>query len=81
MDRQQAAFEQALAESEAASLEREGENLRITFKGNVYFDTGSSEMDGQMYSENLIVFPTFWFNIHKRGSKWEVMLILGDLRS
>ena len=69
MDRQQRSFEETLAQSEAASIQREGDNLRLTFKGDVYFDTNSSEIKPEMYSELdrvagiLAEYPQTWIEV------------------
>ena len=66
MDKQQAEYERALAASEAASIKREGDNLRLSFKGDVFFRTNSSEIEPAMYDELnrvaqiMIQFPQTW---------------------
>ncbi|MGB5216877.1 MAG: OmpA family protein [Smithella sp.] len=51
MDKQEKEMRDALAQSEAASVAREGNMLAVTFKGDVTFDTGSSEVRPGLYSE------------------------------
>lgn len=51
MDKQESEFERALAASEAASLQREGDNLRLSFKGDIFFRTNSAEISPAMYVE------------------------------
>ncbi len=69
MDRQQRSFEETLAQSEAASIQREGDNLRLTFKGDIYFDTNSSEIKSEMYLELdrvagiLTEYPQTWIEV------------------
>jgi outer membrane protein OmpA-like peptidoglycan-associated protein len=51
MDKQEKEMRDALAQSEAASVAREGNLLAVTFKGDVTFDTNSSEVRPGLYSE------------------------------
>jgi outer membrane protein OmpA-like peptidoglycan-associated protein len=51
MDRQEADMRQALAESEAAAVRREGDLLAITLKGDVTFDVNSDVIRPGLYSE------------------------------
>lgn len=51
MDNQERDMRQALAESEAAAVRREGNLLAITFKGDVTFDTDSSIVRPGLYTE------------------------------
>ncbi len=51
MDQQEAEFRQALAQSEAAQIEREGNLLAITLKGDVTFDTDSTVVRPGLYGE------------------------------
>lgn len=51
MDQQEAEFRAALAASKAASVQREGENLRLSFKGDIFFATNSAEISSGMYAE------------------------------
>lgn len=51
MDNQERDMRDALATSEAASVEREGNLLAVTFKGDVTFDTNSTEVRKGLYSE------------------------------
>jgi outer membrane protein OmpA-like peptidoglycan-associated protein len=51
MDRQEAEFRQALAQSEAAQITREGNLLAITLKGDVTFDTNSTAVRPGLYNE------------------------------
>ena len=51
MDNQERDMREALATSEAASVEREGNLLAVTFKGDVTFDTNSTEVRKGLYSE------------------------------
>lgn len=51
MDEQETEMQQALAESEAASLRREGDLLAITLKGDVSFDYNSDVVRPGLYSE------------------------------
>jgi outer membrane protein OmpA-like peptidoglycan-associated protein len=51
MDKQEAEMRQALAESEAAAIRREGNLLAISFRGDVTFDTDSAIVRPGLYSE------------------------------
>ena len=51
MDKQEAEMRQALAESEAAAISREGNLLAISLKGDVTFDTNSAIVRPGLYSE------------------------------
>ena len=51
MDQQEAEMREALAESEAAAVKREGELLAITLKGDVSFDVNSDVVRPGLYSE------------------------------
>jgi outer membrane protein OmpA-like peptidoglycan-associated protein len=51
MDNQEKAMRDALATSEAAAVSREGNLLAVTFKGDVTFDTNSTEVRPGLYSE------------------------------
>lgn len=51
MDKQEAEMRQALAESEAAAVHREGNLLAISLRGDVTFDTGSAIVRPGLYSE------------------------------
>jgi outer membrane protein OmpA-like peptidoglycan-associated protein len=51
MDRQEAELQQALANSEAASISREQDVLTATFKGDVFFDFDSAVLKPGAYSE------------------------------
>lgn len=51
MDKQEAEMRQALAESEAAAVRREGNLLAISLRGDVTFDTGSAIVRPGLYSE------------------------------
>ena len=51
MDKQEQEFNQALATSNAAAVRREGNQLAITLKGDVSFDTGSDQVKSGLYSE------------------------------
>ena len=51
MDRQEAALNQALAQSQAAQITREGNLLAITLKGDVTFDTNSTYVRPGLYNE------------------------------
>jgi outer membrane protein OmpA-like peptidoglycan-associated protein len=51
MDNQERDMRQALATSEAGAVSREGNLLAITFKGDVTFDTNSTELRPGLYSE------------------------------
>jgi outer membrane protein OmpA-like peptidoglycan-associated protein len=51
MDRQEAEMRQALAESEAAAVRREGNLLEISLRGDVTFDTDSAVIKPGLYSE------------------------------
>jgi outer membrane protein OmpA-like peptidoglycan-associated protein len=51
MDRQEADMRQALAESEAAAVRREGNLLDISLRGDVTFDTDSAIIKPGLYSE------------------------------
>ena len=51
MDKQESEMRQALAESEAAAVRREGNLLAISLRGDVTFDTGSAIVRPGLYSE------------------------------
>lgn len=51
MDKQEAEMRQALAESEAAAIRREGNLLAISLRGDVTFDTNSAIVRPGLYSE------------------------------
>ncbi len=51
MDKQEAEMRDALAESEAAAVRREGDLLAIVFKGDVTFDLGSHDVRPGLYNE------------------------------
>ena len=51
MDKQEAEMRQALADSEAAAIRREGNLLAISLRGDVTFDTGSAIIRPGLYSE------------------------------
>jgi len=51
MDKQEAEMRDALAESEAAAVRREGDLLAIVFKGDVTFDLGSYDVRPGLYNE------------------------------
>jgi outer membrane protein OmpA-like peptidoglycan-associated protein len=51
MDEQEREMRDALAASEAAAVSREGNLLAVTFKGDVTFDTDSTEIRPALYSE------------------------------
>ncbi|MEN8257172.1 MAG: OmpA family protein [Thermodesulfobacteriota bacterium] len=51
MDNQEREMRQALAESEAAAVRREGNLLAITLRGDVTFDTNSAIVRPGLYSE------------------------------
>jgi len=51
MDKQEAEMRQALADSEAAAIRREGNLLAISLKGDVTFDTNSAIIKPGLYSE------------------------------
>lgn len=51
MDKQEKEMRDSLATSEAAAVSREGNLLAVTFKGDVTFDTNSSEVRPGLYSE------------------------------
>lgn len=51
MDNQERDMREALATSEAAAVSREGNLLAVTFKGDVTFDTNSTEVRRGLYSE------------------------------
>jgi outer membrane protein OmpA-like peptidoglycan-associated protein len=51
MDQQEAELRNALAASESASLRREEDILRATFKGEAYFDTDSAQLKPGAYAE------------------------------
>jgi outer membrane protein OmpA-like peptidoglycan-associated protein len=51
MDNQERDMRNALATSEAAAVSREGNLLAVTFKGDVTFDTNSTEVRPGLYSE------------------------------
>ena len=51
MDKQEAEMRQALADSEAAAVRREGELLAITLKGDVSFDLDSDVVRPGLYNE------------------------------
>ena len=51
MDNQEKAMRDALETSEAAAVTREGNLLAVTFKGDVTFDTNSTEVRRGLYTE------------------------------
>ncbi|MGA2781285.1 MAG: OmpA family protein [Smithella sp.] len=51
MDNQEKDMRNALAASESAAVSREGNLLAVTFKGDVTFDTNSTEVRPGLYSE------------------------------
>jgi len=51
MDKQEAEMRQALADSEAAAIHREGNLLAISLRGDVTFDTDSAIVRPGLYSE------------------------------
>ncbi len=51
MDQQEEALRQAMAASEAASIQRQGDILAVTFKGDFLFDVDSSVLHLGAYSE------------------------------
>jgi outer membrane protein OmpA-like peptidoglycan-associated protein len=51
MDKQEQALRQAVAESEAASVQRQGDILSVTLKGDFLFDVDSSALQPGAYSE------------------------------
>ncbi|PKN51803.1 MAG: hypothetical protein CVU55_10170 [Deltaproteobacteria bacterium HGW-Deltaproteobacteria-13] len=51
MDRQEKEMRDVLAKSEAAAVTREGNLLSVTFKGDVTFDTNSTELRPGLYNE------------------------------
>jgi outer membrane protein OmpA-like peptidoglycan-associated protein len=51
MDRQEAAMQQAFADSEAASIRRDQDVLTATFKGDVFFDYDSAILKPGAYNE------------------------------
>jgi outer membrane protein OmpA-like peptidoglycan-associated protein len=51
MDNQEKEMRDAMAASKAASITREGNLLAVTFKGDVTFDTKSTEVRPELYSE------------------------------
>lgn len=51
MDNQERDMRDVLATSEAASVSRDGNLLAVTFKGDVTFDTNSTEVRPGLYSE------------------------------
>ena len=51
MDRQEQALRTALAQSEAASIQREQDILKATFKGDVFFDFDSAQLKPGAYAE------------------------------
>lgn len=51
MDKQEEEMRQALADSEAAAIRREGNLLAISLKGDVTFDTDSAIIKSGLYSE------------------------------
>lgn len=51
MDNQEKAMREALEASEAAAVTREGNLLAVTFKGDVTFDTNSTEVRPGLHSE------------------------------
>lgn len=51
MDNQEKEMREALAKSEAAAVKREGNLLSVTFKGDVTFDTNSTEVRPELYTE------------------------------
>ena len=46
MDKQEAAMRQKLADSQAVSVQRQGNNLNLNFKSDLVFDSGSAEVKG-----------------------------------
>ncbi len=51
MDNQEKEMREALAKSEAAAVKREGNLLSVTFKGDVTFNTNSTEVRPELYTE------------------------------
>lgn len=51
MDKQEQALRQAVAASEAAAVQRQGDILSVTFKGDFLFDVDSSAVQPGAYSE------------------------------
>ena len=51
MDNQEREMREALAESQTASIRREGNLLAVTFKGDVTFDTNSTVVKPGLYAE------------------------------
>ena len=51
MDNQEKEMRDALAKSEVAAVTREGNLLSVTFKGDVTFDTNSTEVRPELYTE------------------------------
>ena len=51
MDNQEKEMREVLAKSEAAAVKREGNLLSVTFKGDVTFDTNSTEVRPELYTE------------------------------
>ncbi|MDX1775665.1 MAG: OmpA family protein [Desulfobulbales bacterium] len=51
MDKQEAEMRQALADSEAAAIRREGNLLAVSLRGDVTFDTDSAIVKSGLYSE------------------------------
>jgi len=51
MDKQQAEYQQALAQSNAAAVRREGDLLAIVLKGDVTFDLNSAKVKPGLYRE------------------------------
>ena len=51
MDNQEKEMRDALARSEAAAVTREGNLLSVTFKGDVTFNTNSTEVRPELYTE------------------------------
>jgi len=51
MDNQEKEMREALVKSEAAAVKREGNLLSVTFKGDVAFDTNSTEVRQELYTE------------------------------
>jgi len=51
MDNQEKEMREALAKSEAAAVKREGNLLSVTFRGDVTFDTNSTEVRPELYTE------------------------------
>ena len=51
MDKQEAEYQEALANSESAAVRREGNLLKITLKGDLTFDTNKTDVKPGMYDE------------------------------